>query len=76
MCAADDCKVQLKLGVNRWSDILLVDMRREPSLSSLEGSDWWSVDLCFDEVRQGAPTSQSLTYMPLDTKALSYLTCW
>lgn len=49
-CNAENCKVQLKVGINRWMDILLVNMQRDPALHSADGSDWWSVDLCFDEV--------------------------
>ena len=30
-------------------DILVVDMQRDVALNDLEESDWWSVDLCFDE---------------------------
>ena len=48
---AGNGRLQLKAGVNKWQDILVLDMQQVPELEGLEGSNWWSVDLSFDEVR-------------------------
>ena len=37
--------------MNKWQDILVLDMQQVPELEGLEGSNWWSVDLSFDEAR-------------------------
>lgn len=40
----------MKAGVNKWLDIVVLDMWRAPELQGIPGSDWWAASLCFDEV--------------------------
>lgn len=46
-----DGPLQLKAGINKWQSIEVYDMQKEPELQDIEGANWWSVDLYFDDVR-------------------------
>ena len=40
---------QLRLGVNRWETLRTLDMQRAEGID-LPGSDWWCIELAFNEV--------------------------
>ena len=40
---------QLRLGVNRWETLQTLDMQRAEGIN-LPGSDWWCIELAFDQV--------------------------
>lgn len=40
----------MKMGLNKWQDIVVEDMQKAEALASLKDSNWWSIDLNFDEV--------------------------
>ena len=42
--------LQIKMGLNKWQEIVIEDMQKAESLASIENSNWWSVGLNFDEV--------------------------
>ena len=40
---------QLRLGVNRWETLRTLDMQRAEDID-LPGSDWWCIELEFNQV--------------------------
>ena len=42
--------LQMKMGLNKWQDIVTEDMQKAEALANLDASNWWSIDLSFDEV--------------------------
>ena len=40
---------QLRVGVNRWETMRTLDMQRAEGVNP-PGSDWWCVELAFDQV--------------------------
>lgn len=43
--------LQVKMGINKWQDIEVEDLERVRELETDDRSDWWSVNLNFDQVQ-------------------------
>lgn len=50
MLLAENRRLLLKAGINKWQDIEVLDMRRSDELNGMYGCDWWCIELSFDEV--------------------------
>ena len=48
--AAQGCQPQLKMGLNKWEELVVTDMARAEELSSMERCDWWSVEIELHQV--------------------------
>jgi hypothetical protein len=44
-----DARPRIKAGLNKWEEILLLDMRRADVLVGLDGQDWWEADVQLPE---------------------------